>query len=135
MSIHNNPKATDPSYQQLINFILVDDTDQIPYLNGSFVCIDYAVRIHDNAENAGIKAGVVILVYSDEYGHALNVFNTTDRGIVYIDCTGNTSACSWDKIATTPLIGSHYMVELLINNSEYYYEPTPWIIKEIHTYY
>lgn len=135
MSIHNNPKATDPSYQQLINFIMVDDTDQIPYHNGSFVCVDYAVRVHDNAENAGIRAGVVSLDFSDGQGHSINVFNTTDRGIVYIDCTGNTSSRSYDKIVTTPVIGSQYEVELLVNSSEYNYESQPWIIIDIHTFY
>ncbi|CAJ35527.1 AN1-type zinc finger domain-containing protein [Methanocella arvoryzae] len=37
MYIHNNPNATNPSYQELINFVLTDNSDQIPYREESFV--------------------------------------------------------------------------------------------------
>ncbi|MFC1900360.1 hypothetical protein ACFLYN_02085 [Chloroflexota bacterium] len=63
------------------------------------VCADFAERLHNNAELAGIRCGYVsldITNYSDpnglgiesDAGHACNVFETTDRGLVYIDCTG-----------------------------------------------
>jgi hypothetical protein len=56
--------------------------------------------LHNNAEKAGIRCAYVSLDmvgYSDPYnlgiasdaGHACNAFETTDRGLVYIDCTGN----------------------------------------------
>ena len=62
------------------------------------VCADFAERLHNNAEAAGIRCGYVsvdLSGYSDPYkygipadtGHALDVFQTTDRGLVYIDDT------------------------------------------------
>ncbi len=38
----------------------------------------------------GIRAGVVHIYFIDtpDIGHAINVFLTTDYGLVYVDCTG-----------------------------------------------
>ena len=51
------------------------------------VCSDFAERLHNNTEMAGIRCGYVTLDL-DDGGHALNVFNTTDKGLIYIDDTG-----------------------------------------------
>lgn len=63
------------------------------------ICADFAERLHNNAEIAGIRAGYVsldLMGYTDpanlgipsNSGHALNVFETVDRGLVFIDSTG-----------------------------------------------
>jgi hypothetical protein len=63
------------------------------------VCADFAERLHNEAEQAGIRCAYVSLEltgYTDPYGygttsdtsHALTAFQTTDRGLVYIDDTG-----------------------------------------------
>ena len=89
MHLVNNPNAKDPTWQQLKTFILEDDTDRLYYVDPSFVSSDFAGQVHDNAESAGIKAAFVLIEYnSSSIGHALNAFNTTDMGLVYIDCTG-----------------------------------------------
>lgn len=88
MILHNNPTATDPTYDELINFIKADWTDNNNSNPGSYVCADYACDLHDNAEKAGIKAGVVAIEFTDNGdGHACNAFNTTDKGLVFVDCT------------------------------------------------
>ncbi|NQE45915.1 hypothetical protein C5S31_07835 [ANME-1 cluster archaeon GoMg2] len=86
----NYKNATDPTWNELISFLNSDDTDEILYIEGSFVCADFAEMLHNNAETAGIKAAFVCVDFAsdDEDGHALNAFNTTDRGLVYVDCTG-----------------------------------------------
>lgn len=89
----NNPDATNPSYAQLIAFIIIEDTtDTNPYIEkgaAAYVCADFAEDVHNNAEEAGIRtAWVGIEIEGDEEGHALNAFETTDRGLVFIDCTG-----------------------------------------------
>jgi hypothetical protein len=61
-----------------------DRTDEQPYTS-TYVCSDFAKALHDNAEAAGIKAG---WVGAEGANHAFNVFETTDKGTVYIDCTG-----------------------------------------------
>lgn len=91
----NNKHATDTTWQQLLSFLTADNTDDHPYVIGSFVCADFAEMLHNNAEKAEIKAAfVVVTVTKYESGviqvdqHALNAFNTIDKGLVYIDCTG-----------------------------------------------
>jgi len=84
LKLVNYANAEDPTYDELMEFLKADKTDERPYTS-NYVCADFAVTLHDNAEKAGIKAGWVGAYGCD---HAFNVFNTTDKGTVYIDCTG-----------------------------------------------
>ena len=85
--LHNNMSAKDPSYEELKAFLKADLTDSIPY-NDSFVCSDCAEVVHNNAEAAGIRAAFVSVdFYERDKGHACNAFNTTDRGLIFVDCT------------------------------------------------
>ncbi len=86
--LYENAQSSDPSWEQLMGFVLNDDTDEQPYILDSFVCTDFATMLHDSAEAAGIRAAYVSVDFGDGPGHALNAFNTTDQGLVYIDCTG-----------------------------------------------
>ena len=108
------------SRQTMIDFVLDDETDQLIYNDTSFVCVDFAVAVHDHAEQHNVGAGVVTC----EIGgirHALNVFNTTDRGLVYIDCTGARAGepqHNYDKIAS---IDGRYHVEPVVDITPYHY--------------
>jgi hypothetical protein len=84
----NYKNATEPTWNELMFFLEKDDTDEQPYIEGSFVCADFAEMLHNNAEASGIKAAFVGVDFVVGEGHALNAFNTTDRGQVYVDCTG-----------------------------------------------
>jgi len=91
----DNHSATNPTYAELVAFIRGDSTDRreyfrtIPPHKMDYICSDFAEDVHNNAETAGIRAAWVSVEFqgTDE-GHALNAFETTDRGLVYIDCTG-----------------------------------------------
>jgi hypothetical protein len=91
----DNPDAIDPSYAELVAFIQQDTTDAKDYLEHpriGYVCADFAEDVHNNAEAAGIRAASVSVDFEgDEMGHACNAFNTIDKGLVYIDCTGQGS--------------------------------------------
>ncbi len=78
------------------------------------ICSDFAEMLHNNAEIHGFRAGYVgITLAGTTSGHAIDVFNTTDKGLVYVDDTGGDpktptaggsslnlgSSSSWDKIA------------------------------------
>ncbi len=106
----NYKNATDPTWDGLISFLRNDPTDGSTY-NGSFVCADFAEMLHNNAEKAGLKAGYVSVDFLDMESHALNVFSTTDKGLVFVDCTGDTEKLgaldSKDKIAYVQ-IGKEY---------------------------
>lgn len=93
----DNPDATNPSYAELVAFIVEDTTNLNYFVDGGpdgYVCADFAEDVHNNAEAAGIRAAWVGVNFEDnDEGHALNAFETTDKGLVYIDCVG------WDTIA------------------------------------
>lgn len=93
----DNPDATNPTYAELVAFIVEDTTNLNYFVDGGpdgYVCADYAEDVHNNAEAAGIRAAWVGVNFKDnDEGHALNAFETTDKGLVYIDCVG------WDTIA------------------------------------
>ncbi len=86
--LSENAQAGDVSWQQVKEFVLSDDTNAHLYVTDSFVCADFAALLHNRAESAGIKTAYVSLEFAEGPAHALNAFNTTDRGLVYIDCTG-----------------------------------------------
>lgn len=118
--LENNPAATDPTFDELIAFIKNDPTDTREYIAdgpGAYVCADFAEDVHNNAERAGIRAAWVGITFENTAeGHAINAFETTDKGIVYIDCTsggkagnGDIDVEGWDTIAYIR-IGSEYGV-------------------------
>lgn len=85
----NNQNSTDPTYQEMLTFLKSDRTDEIKYDSDSFMCGDFAEAVHNNAEEAGIRAAWVSIDFKGyTSGHACNAFNTTDRGLVFVDCTG-----------------------------------------------
>ena len=85
----NNADAGNVSFEALKAFIISDQTDKELYIPSMRMCGYFAETLHNNAERAGIRAAVVIVEFEAGLApHALNAFETTDRGLVYIDCTG-----------------------------------------------
>jgi hypothetical protein len=127
-----------------MGFIMCDETDTYEYLEVSYspefkrayTCADFAEDVHNNAEAAGIRAAwVAIELEGQGEGHVCNAFETTDRGLIYIDCTGGVRDAvritkqvttttgpqlsqekSWDTIAYVE-IGKEYG-RININNAE-----------------
>lgn len=90
INLISNPDASDPTWQQLLDFLRYDLTDQNPYLESSYLCGSFAEDIHNNAENLGIRSAWVAIDFADRStGHACNAFYTIDMGLVFIDCTGS----------------------------------------------
>jgi len=122
VTLVNSRNATDPTYNELIKFIKLDKTDEIEYDYNNFVCADFAQTVHNNAENVGIKAAWVSIEFEDkEYGHACNAFNTTDRGMIFIDCTGADpyKSGNWDSVVKIE-IGERYRPRELFNKGSVY---------------
>ena len=89
VALINNEVAENPTWHELESFLIADITDENSYLPGIRVCSEFAAELHNNAEKAGIRAAWVALDFEDDAeGHALNAFETTDQGLVFIDCTG-----------------------------------------------
>lgn len=79
--------AANPTWARLLDFLRSDRTDQKVYVPGVYTCGEFARDVHNNAERAGIRAAYVAVELPDAY-HSLNAFKTSDRGLVFIDCTG-----------------------------------------------
>jgi hypothetical protein len=93
VTLTNNPESVNPTFSELLSFLKSDDTDSASYSfiwgSGGKLCGWFAEQLHNRAESVGIRAAFVSVDFKDEWiGHALNAFNTTDKGLVFIDCTG-----------------------------------------------
>jgi len=114
ITLKNNPDAKNPSWAELKTFLLKDDTDSIEYDFDKFVCADFAERLHNNGEAASIRVAFVSIwlgpcsYWPTSGGHALNAFETTDKGLVFIDCTGFVSSINADKIVDVE-VGKNYI--------------------------
>jgi hypothetical protein len=76
-----------PSYQEMKDFLQRDLTDHHSFegaFPGGYDCENYASDVVNNAEAESIRAAMVILEY-EKGGHAVVAFETTDRGLIFIE--------------------------------------------------
>ena len=81
-------KTHNPTYAEMMDFLAHDNTHLKPYIDGVYVCFDYAADMNNNADAAGIQAAYVRL-RSNDWGHAVVAFQTTDRGLIFIEPQSN----------------------------------------------
>lgn len=78
-----------PTYQQMKDFLRLDRTNLNVYKVGSYPdydCDNFASDVCNNAEAADIRAAVVAIEYENSgQGHAIVAFETTDRGVIFIE--------------------------------------------------
>jgi hypothetical protein len=84
--------AKDTTTDRIIAFLATDDTyKEHNFIDGKFVCVNFAVMLHDRAESRGISTHMASVIFSSGpsfgTGHMINAFNTTDAGWVYVDAT------------------------------------------------
>jgi len=90
----------DPTYQEVLSFIVFDQTDKNQYDEETYTCVNFAADFKNNAFHVGYRCGYVIIEFPDHAGHAIVCFNTTDKGLVFIEP-------QHDEIARL-IIGEHY---------------------------
>jgi len=129
-----------PSWVELKDFLYEDDTDEMEYVYPTTVCFDFAQRLQKNAEAAGWRCAFVEVElegYPDWYGygipsstgHALNAFETTDKGLVYIDCTAAPGySGNADKIVDVK-VGEQYMPESIFPSYFQYWESMGTVVE------
>lgn len=95
LKITNNRSAVDPTFDQVLAFLQNDDSNALAIKNKAVGPGPTDVRLHDNAEKAGIRAGVAELnVDNVDDVYALVVFDTVDKGRIMVDPMGTpTYAC------------------------------------------
>lgn len=100
------------SAESNVNLERVQDIiDGVVYPSGPKMCGDFAERLHNNAELAGIRCAYVDVGLAGSVGHACNAFQTTDRGLIYVDVTGwSASMLHPDRAVSTVsvVIGQSY---------------------------
>ena len=117
IELTRNSAATDVTWAQLKQFLSSDQTDRIPYNDSTFVCADFAETLFNNAEKAGIRAGYVFIDFPPgTKAHACNVFQTTDRGIIYIDDTGTTDGSINADKTVGLAVGKSYCPAVIFTN-------------------
>ena len=72
------------------------------YVTSGYGCVNFAVDLQNNAEQAGIRCAVVANL---EVGHAFNAFQAKDRGLVFTDAwAGSNSLSYWDSNLKTMVV-------------------------------
>ncbi len=90
VSLTNNVTSNNTDIRSLKNFIFQDKTDEKEYITGIYMCGEFAREVHNNAEKQGIRCAWIAIKLDNGKYHALNAFETTDQGLIFIDCTGRT---------------------------------------------
>jgi len=98
-----NPDAHNPTYDELLDFLRADDTDKYMYDDNKMTAKDFALKLQNNATNVGIRCGYVEIAFTTGNKYACNVFDTTDNGTIFIDCVGDKSALTHDKLSRDKL--------------------------------
>ena len=73
-----------PTFKELRDFILRDPTNRNEFVLNQYECRHFATEVNNNAEANDLRCAFVLLCY-DRGQHAVVAFNTTDRGLVYIE--------------------------------------------------
>ncbi|MEM2619000.1 MAG: hypothetical protein QW356_05905 [Candidatus Hadarchaeales archaeon] len=102
----------DPTLLELAEFLARDRTDSLPYNKENFKCLDYAVTLNNNAENAGMRCAFVT-VYLSGVNHAIVAFDTTDGGRRYFEPQTDEGV----RLS----VGRHYWGECVLNYSSLWY--------------
>ena len=124
--ITNYENVHNPTMAELKAFLEQDHTNNLVYSDPSCVCANFAAVLHDNAEENGIRCGYVCIDFAVGSGHALDAFQTTDDGLVFVDDTGTPQGNGVDKfdkinigseISTVPIFRSDYFISFTMPNS------------------
>jgi hypothetical protein len=74
----------DPTYQQMTTFMSTDTVHNNVYKNGTYICWNFCNDYINEAFRAGWRCGFVYISFPDS-AHGVVCFNTTNRGIVFVE--------------------------------------------------
>ena len=76
----------DPTYQEVKAFIAADTTDMYQWVDDIYTSINFAFDIKVHALQQKIRCAYILIRYAgDLASHYIVAFNTTDRGLIYIE--------------------------------------------------
>jgi hypothetical protein len=73
-----------PTFKEVRDFVIKDPTSHNKFVLNEYECRHFATELNNNAEAEGLRCAFVLLCY-DRGQHAVVAFDTTDRGLVYIE--------------------------------------------------
>lgn len=97
-ALTTSSELRNPTWEELKEFLQRDKTDRGIYRSGEYDCTGFALALRDNARKEGIRAAFVEIGFYEGGGHAVNTFQTSDKGPVYIDCTGKKESGNYDTV-------------------------------------
>lgn len=74
----------DPTYNEALKFLAQDQTDKNQYNEDTYYCFHFAADVKKNAFKVGYRCGLVYIEFTSG-AHAIVCFNTTDKGIIFIE--------------------------------------------------
>jgi hypothetical protein len=83
-STNNTVILKNPTFQEMRDFLLNDTTSRKTFVLYTYECRHFATEVNNNAKAAGWQCGFALLCYARGQ-HAVVVFNTTDRGLIFIE--------------------------------------------------
>lgn len=113
--LKNYQNATVPSYDQLVKALREDKTDEKPYTS-SYQCGDFAQDTHNALESKGIKCAWIGCVGAN---HAINAVQTSDKGLIYFDCTGQPGGSTLEDKIVNVEIGKPLYETYLFKSGSY----------------
>jgi len=111
-ALTTSSELRNPTWAELKEFLQRDKTDRGIYRSGEYDCTGFALALRDNARKEGIRAAFVEIGFYEGGGHAVNAFQTTDKGLVYIDCTGKKEAGDYDTVGYVEIGKAYGQIDL-----------------------
>jgi hypothetical protein len=73
-----------PRYCEVVSFVRQDTTHEHTYTD-NFTCWNFAATFVEHALSRGLQVGLVYIRFLTFSAHTINVFNCTDRGLVFVE--------------------------------------------------
>ena len=73
-----------PTFREVRDFILGDTTSRNSFVLYAYECRHFTTTVNNNAEAEGLRCAFVLLCF-EQGQHSVIAFETTDRGLVYIE--------------------------------------------------
>lgn len=91
------PEYQNISWLELTRFLAADHTNWGEYHLEDYNCMDFAIDLVANARKANISAKIVTVQFVGQpLGHAFVAFETTDRGLIFVEPQGDNTYSNVD---------------------------------------
>ena len=106
----------DPTYEQTVEFLREDKTNEHEYIEDVYVCSHFARDVCNNAEQQGLRCALTVINHA-EGTHTIVAFDTIDEGLVFYEPQSD------ERVR--PAVGKRYY-QCVEPRPGYYYPPPPY---------